>query len=106
MCSVFKNNLAHSTHDNTVLFVAKTGTYDAGMYKLTVSDNGMDVTTQLKVIILELPSPPQNLIVAEHTPTSAVLTWSPAPDQNELPVTYQVFFFVELYNLVFNLKNI
>ena len=73
-----------------MVFVSKTSSFDAGLYKLTVSDNGAESSVQVKVIILDYPSPPSNLIVTEHTPTSAVLSWSPSPETSDLAVAYQV----------------
>ena len=80
--------LAHSTNDNSVVFVPKTTLLDGGVYKFTVFDNGHETSAQVNVLILDYPLPPSNLLVSEHTATSAVLTW--APPASAEGVTYQV----------------
>ena len=61
------------------MFIARTSQSDGGVYKLSLFDNGYESSAQVKVLIMDYPFPPSNLIVAEHTPTSAVLSWSPPP---------------------------
>ena len=113
--AIHRRILVHKSIDTSILFISNASKSDSGFYNFSVIDSGFvsstamrdgfsltnqkapffhePMKTRISVLVVDVPSEPRNVRIAEHTPNSAMLEWEPPDDNGGVDLIGNVRFF-------------